>query len=76
MKDIVHVAGVARSCTPIVLADVVRDTLQVLVVELSFASVQARMVQRPLRDIVFLALSASLGDEPVYISNETLVVSE
>ena len=55
-----------RGRAPVALANVVRDALQVLVVELTVTAVKARVVQRALCYIIFLPLATSLGNKAVY----------
>ena len=55
-----------RGRTPIALANVVRDALQVLVVQFAVTAVKARVVQRALCYIIFLSLATSLGNKAVY----------
>ena len=54
-----------RGRTPIALANVVRDALQVLVVQFAVTAVEARVVQRTLCNIIFLPLATSLGNKAV-----------
>ena len=66
LGNVVHVASVMRGRTPIALANVVRDALQVLVVQFAVTAVKTRVVQRALSYIIFLSLATSLGKKAVY----------
>ena len=65
LGNVVHVASIVRGRAPVTLANVVRDALQVLVVQFAVTAVEARMVQRALCYIIFLSLATSLSNKAV-----------